>query len=394
MSLASTPSARLEFLRAKDVRRRIGLVCLALAVVGGLYGILGPKWYRTDVVLVPGKAQKSGGLASLLGGEMAGLASTFDTALGGSTDAVRIAAVLKSNAVADAVIEKFGLRQRYDVKYQEEAREALWKHCTVRTLTKPNLVELSCEDRDPVFLQAMLQHLSEVGNVSFRKVNVSSASEEVRFLERRVADLRQQADVTAVRMREFQERHQIVDLDSQARAVVSSLALVHGQRISRQMELDYAQRFAAPDEAGSRQMRSQIAVMEDMLRELEEPRSPVPAGDPGKRKGRGAGMFPPALAVPELRAEFEKVYRDRKVAEATLLFALERLENAKAAEARDVSTFQVLDPPTVATRKSRPRGLHMAVLGALLGLACAVPYEWWRSRLAASRGEAPATPGT
>jgi hypothetical protein len=55
-------------------------------------------------------------------------------------------------------------------------------------------------------------------------------------------------------------------------------------------------------------------------------------------------MFPAALQVPKLRAEFEKLYSDRRVAEATLVFALERLEGARASEARNVSTFLVLDP--------------------------------------------------
>jgi len=123
--------------------------------------------------------------------------------------------------------------------------------------------------------------------------------------------------------------------------------------------------------------------VDDMLRDLEEPRVASPKGK--------TGMFPPALAVPKLRAEFEKLYRDRKVAEATLLFALERLEGAKASEARDVSTFQVLDPPTLPTRKSRPRTLETALFGALLGLAAMLPVEWWRSRR--SRGGEGAAPG-
>jgi ELWxxDGT repeat protein len=90
-------------------------------------------------------------------------------------------------------------------------------------------------------------------------------------------------------------------------------------------------------------------------------------------------MFPAALAVPKLRAEFEKLYRDRKVAEATLIFALERLEAAKADEARDVSTFLVLDPPALPTRKSRPVLPAVVVLFAALGLAGGLGLEWWKS---------------
>ena len=104
------------------------------------------------------------------------------------------------------------------------------------------------------------------------------------------------------------------------------------------------------------------------------------AADPQARPNRQQdGMFPPALTVPKLRAEFEKLYRDRKVSEATLLFALDRLETAKAEEARDTSTFLVLDPPALPTRRARPRRLLLIVQATLLGLMAAVTLEWWRA---------------
>jgi capsule polysaccharide export protein KpsE/RkpR len=226
-------------------------------------------------------------------------------------------------------------------------------------------------------------------------VSVSSASEEVRFLERRAGELRQLADETAARMREFQETHRIVDLDTQARAVVSAMATLNGQRIGKQLELEYARTFSSRDEPSLQQLRSQLAVMSERLREMEEaPADPAPGEERPAARGKGAGgLFPRALEVPKLRAEFEKLYRDRRVAEATLVFALERLEGAKATEARDVSTFVVLDPPALPTRKSRPRRLLAVAVAALLGLGVAVVYEAWRSGLLAIALGSPA-PGS
>jgi len=369
------------FLRSRLARRRIAAVTAACALVALAYGLLAPRWYQSVLTVVPVKAQKSGGISALLGGEIGGLAAGLDTALGGGADAARIAAVLQSTAVTDAVVEKFDLRTRYAERYQEGAREELWRHCAVKVMPKPNLVEFSCEDKDPQFAQQMAGYFATYGNEVFRRVGVSSASEEVRFLEKRVAELRAQADEAANRMREFQEKHQIVDLDTQARAVVSSVASLYEKRLSKELELDYARTFASGDEAGTRQLRSQLSIVDEKLRDLELPRE---QSAPGKVQGqsaasKGTGMFPAALAVPGLRAEFEKLYRDRKVAEATLLFSLDRLEGAKAAEARDVSTFVVLDPPTVPTRKSRPKRLVILALATLVGLAASVLFEWWRS---------------
>ena len=183
-------------------------------------------------------------------------------------------------------------------------------------------------------------------------------------------------------MREFQEKHQVVDLDTQAKAVVSSMAALKGQRIASQMELSrYTRTFSSDDEATRRSMESKLSIVDDQHREselAEVPEGPPRAGPRAGRPGRRS-IFPAALEVPKLRAEYERLYRDRKVAEATLVFALERLEGAKATEARDVSTFQVLDPPARPTRKSRPSGLAALALSVALGLTAGVAYEWWRS---------------
>jgi capsule polysaccharide export protein KpsE/RkpR len=158
------------------------------------------------------------------------------------------------------------------------------------------------------------------------------------------------------------------------------VATLNAQRISKEMELGYIRSFASSDEAGARQLEAQLSIVDEELSDLEMPAER--AGGRGSRARAGApapGMLPAALAVPKLRAEYERLLRDRKVAEATLIFTLDRLEGARAAEARNVSTFVVLDPPTIPTRKSRPSGLAYSLGGAFLGFAVSVALSGWRA---------------
>jgi capsule polysaccharide export protein KpsE/RkpR len=375
-------SLDLSFLRPPAVRKRIAAITVAFAILGVAYAFLAPRWYRSVLTVVPAKAQRGGGLSSMLGGELGGMAAGFLDSAGGAADAARIAAVLESIAVTDAAIEKFDLRSRYREKYLETTREELWRHCSVKTLQKPQLVELSCEDKDPQFVQELLGFFAQNGNKVFRRVNVSSASEEVRFLETRVGELRQLADESAAKVREFEEAHRIVDLDTQAKAVVSSMAALNAQRIGKQLELGYARTYSGQDEPSLQQLRSQLSVMSDELRDLEEPAEAAAASDKPAARARGPrGMFPAALEVPKLKAEFQSLFRNRRVAEATLVFALERLEAARANEARESSTFLVLDPPALPTKAARPKRLVVIAISVVLGLAFALGYELWRAGL-------------
>jgi capsule polysaccharide export protein KpsE/RkpR len=383
VSTSPPPWPDLSFLRSREVIKRVVAVTLAFATVGGLYGLLAQKWYRSVLTVVPARSQRATGVSTLLGTDLSALVAGFDVTGGpGSAEVARIAAFLQSIAVSDAVIEKFDLRTRYGERYQETAREALWRHCEVTTQPKPGLVQLSCEDKDPRFVQEMLAFFAEYGNQVFQRLSGSSASEEVKFLRVRVAELRRQADESAESMRAFQEKHRIVDLDTQARAVVSSLAELNRQGIAKEMELDYTRMFSAQGEAANRQLEAQLSVVEAKARDLQESRledGQLPKKRDRRAKTSSAEMFPAALDVPRIRAEFEKLYRDRRVAEATLIFGLERLGGAEANQAREVSTFLILDQPTIPDRTSRPKRLLVLAISVLAGLVLSIGYEYLRS---------------
>jgi tyrosine-protein kinase Etk/Wzc len=373
-------SMNFSFLSSRASRRRVAAVTLAAALMSVGYALVATRWYRAQITVVPSKPQRGGGgLSSLLGGELAGLGGGLEAAAGIGADVQRIAAVFQSDTVTDAVIEKFNLKTRYGQKFQEPTRGIVWSLCSTKALPKPNLVQLSCEERDPALVRDLVAYFADHGNEVFRRISVSSASEEVRFLQKRVGELTVQADESSARMRAFQEKHQVVDLDAQTKVVVSAMASLQSQRMAKQLELDYARTFSSGEESSLRQLRSQLRVIDEQLRGMERTPEVSDRGDPASSRTDAGGMFPRALDVPKLRAEFESLYRDRKVAEATLIVALERLENAQANEARDVSTFLVLDPPTLPTRHVRPKRSMIVAVGTLLGLFGALAYEWHRS---------------
>ncbi|HEY3351753.1 MAG TPA: GNVR domain-containing protein [Polyangia bacterium] len=373
-------------------RRLLFLPVLAL-VVATAYALLTPKWYRTQIVLVPTPASK-GSLPMLgaAGGLPAGLDLPLDLGLG-SSDVERIAAVLRSMSVTDAVVTRFGLMERYRAKYVEEARKELWDHCGIRAEKRAGTVTLSCEDRSPAVAQQLAEYFGEYGNQVFRRVSSSSAAEERRFLEKRVAEARTDMADASRKLRDFQEKNRVIDLTEQSKAVVTSMAQLRAELLSKQMQLSYLDSFSARDEASSGQLRRQIGILEGKLRSMEESKlGPVatPASQPEPRKGAkgvtansGSGLFPPAMNVPRLRFELEQLFREQKFQETLFLTLSQRYEMARVSEARDTSTFQILDHATLPTKKDRPKRALICMAGLLLGLlagfAWALLPDWWRS---------------
>jgi LPS O-antigen subunit length determinant protein (WzzB/FepE family) len=60
---------------------------------------------------------------------------------------------------------------------------------------------------------------------------------------------------------------------------------------------------------------------------------------------------------------------------------MQRLEMAKVNEARDTSTFQILDRPSLPTVKSRPNRRGAVVNGLVIGLIAGLAWAFGRSYL-------------
>ena len=369
------------------VRRwRTVVLCALLGSAAGLvYGFLAPKWYVAHLTVVP--SQKTSNPAM---GLIANLPGADALGASGGTDVQRIQAVLDSDSVADEVITKFKLAERYETSHIEHTRVALREHCATSVDRKSSVVALTCEDKEPENAQAMAAFFGEVGNRVFGRISASSAREERRFLEGQVVKARTDVDQASRKLREFQEQHRLVDLGEQSKAVISAMASIKGQLVSKQIELSYLASFSSRAEANVVQLQQQLAILEAKLKQLEDSQPiglPASAGSGSSSQPMNdadAKFFPDAMRVPELRFELEQLLREQKIQETVFFLMTQRYETAKVDEARDTSTFQILDNPTLPTYKARPQRSRIAMFGLAGGLALAgiwiVLPVWWRRR--------------
>jgi capsule polysaccharide export protein KpsE/RkpR len=363
-------------------RWRTLAIAVALGAAAGVaYALLATEWYSATLTVVP--SQRSQDIAAMsLAAKLPGLESF-------STDVQRIQAVLASNSVADEVIAKFDLKQRYGTDHLEQAREALHQHCGIGVDRKSSVVWLTCEDSEPQRAMDMARSFGEIGNKVFGRVSVSSAREERVFLEGQVAKARHDVDEASRQLREFGEQHKVIDLPEQSKAVISAMAQIKGEMLSKQIELSYLSGFSGRGESNVVQLEQQIAVMDKKLRQLEEVRGAAGgSGDAGPGSG-SANFFPSAMNVPELRFQLEQLVREQKIQDTVFGLMTQRYEMAKVDEARDTSSFQILDSPTLPTFRSRPRRRQIVAAGLAAGFALGAAWIliplWWRRRVTEQR---------
>ncbi len=349
------------------------LVCSALGLAAGVgYPLVAPEWYEARLAVLPSQDGENSKLA-----KFAALGASAGPSPAVSGDVLRIHAVLSSVSVSDAVIAKFDLQQRYGTPTIERTRKRLDEHCTRSIELKAGVVVLTCEDREPRIARDLTAYFGEVGNAVFERITVSTARAERRFLEQMVAKAQADVDRSSAAQREYQERHRLLDLPAQSKAVISAMATLEGDLISKRIELSYLRGFASPDESHLRQVTDQAAIVERELRRLESS-----TADDDRDS---AGFFPHAARVPGLRFELEQLVRAEKIQETVYAMLTQRLAMARVDEARDTPTFQILDAPTLPMTASRPHHTRIAAFGTAgglaLGLVCVVAPIWWRRRV-------------
>ena len=136
----------------------------------GISFLITPTFTAKTTMIPPG--QSSGGGAAALLGQLGGLGALAGTSIKSPVD--QYLAYLESNTLRDELIEKFKLRDRYDAKYQQEARLSLKANVKATANKKSGLITIEVSDKDPQFAanlaNAYVQALSHlIGELALKE---------------------------------------------------------------------------------------------------------------------------------------------------------------------------------------------------------------------------------
>lgn len=357
------------------VRFVLGAAALAIVV-----SLLLPIRYEGKVILLPPTQDSSIGSALLgmgqlgsVGGSLGSLASLASGSLGLKNPAEMYVALLSSRTVEDAMIRRFGLMQEYKEKRMSDTRKELERRTTAVAGTKDGLIRLTVEDHDPNRAAELANGYVEEFRKLFASLAVTEAARRRLFFEQEMD--RAKADLTIAEdaMQKTQQSTGVLQIDSQARSLIESAAILRAQVVAKQVQIQSMRSFAAEDNPNLILAKKELSALQDQLN--QEAGSGQDAGsDINLSKGRvtGAGL------------EYLRRFRELKYKETVFELLAKELEIAKLDEAREGSMVQVVDAAVPPDKRSFPRRT-LIVIGVTI-LSCFVAVFWimLRERLARS----------
>lgn len=342
------------------VRFVLGAALLAVAIA-----LLLPIRYEAKVVLLPPSSQSSSIASALLGqlGNLGSLGSLSAVAggLGMKTPTDMYVSLLKSRTVEDSTIQRFGLMAEYHEKRLSDARKEFERRTEVVSGQKDGLIRVTVEDREP-------KRAAELANgyvEEFRKLSASLAITEAArrrlFFEQQLQPAKEQLAAAEESMRKTQQSTGVLQIDSQARALIESTAVLRAQVVAKEVQIQGMRSFATEDNPDLVLAKQQLSALQSQLEHLAGSQHDT-GSDIVLSKGRvtGAGM------------EYLRRYRDLKYNETVYELLTKELEIAKLDEAREGEIVQVVDTAIPPDKKSSPHRTLIVIGMTVLAFFVAV----------------------
>jgi tyrosine-protein kinase Etk/Wzc len=346
-------------------RRFILRFVLASSLLATVIAFVLPVRYEAKIVLMA--PQQNSSMSSALLSQLGNLAPLASLAGGGSlgikNPSDMYVSLLTSRTVEDAMIQRFGLMQEYHEKRMSDTRDKFESRTTVVAGAKDGLIRLSLEDSDPKRAAEMANGYVE----EFRKLSASLAITEAArrrlFFEQQLRQAKDDLAGAEEAMKKTQQSTGVLQIDSQARSLIESAAILRGQVVAKQVQIQGMRSFAAEDNPHLALAKQELAALESQLARLT-----------GSQSDDGSDLMLSKGRATEAGLEYIRRYRDVKYHETVFGLLAKEFEMAKLDEAREGAIVQVVDPAVTPDKRSSPHRV-LIIIGTMV-LAFFVAAFW------------------
>lgn len=334
---------------------RVTAIFAALAIIVSL--VL-PKRYTASVVLLPPQQNSSlsaSALSSQLG-SMSGIAALAGGSLSLKNPNDMYVGMLRSRTVEDAMVKQFGLMQEYHDKYPSDARKDLEGHTTIDGTGKDNLIHISIEDRDPNRAAELANGYIDQYRKLSEHIAITEASQRRLFFEQQLEQAKDKLADAEEALKETEQKTGLIQLDSQARALIESAAQLRAQIAAKEVQIQSLRTYATAENSELVQAQHELEGMQTQLDKL------------GGSANIDAGLMVPKGQVPTAGLEYMRKLRDVKYNETIFEILARQFELAKLDEAKQGAVVQVVDAAIPPDRRSFPKRALIVIGATAVGL--------------------------
>jgi len=337
-------------------------VIIGLPLVAGLVALaitfLVPNVYTASTIVLPPQPNQSSAAAMI--GQLGNLAGLAGSQLAIKNPSELYVTMLRSRTVADALIGRFDLKNRYRRDTTPATRRALASATDVN-VGKDGAISIHVDDTDPKHAAALANaYVDELFKLT-QTLAITEASQRRLFFEKQLQVAKKELAQAEAGFRQTQETTGLIKLDEQGRAIIEGIARLQAQVAAKEVQLGAMRSFITETNPDYILAQKELAGLRTQLARAEH-----------DQKKKGGRVLMATDSIPEAGLEYARKIRDVKYYETVFELLAKHYELAKIDEARDTSIVQVLDRAVEPEEKSKPKRALIVTVSAFLALAWAI----------------------
>jgi uncharacterized protein involved in exopolysaccharide biosynthesis len=346
---------------AENVRLLIAIPVVIGVVSFGITYTIPPTYVATTRVLPPTQQQSP---SAAMVAQLTSIAGFIGAGASPKNPTDQYASLLRARTIADALIQRFNLKEHYGVEYLVDARKALHKRTKITAGARDGIIVIDVEDEDPKRAAALANaFVEELGKLS-SSLAITEAAQRRAFFEtqfRRAHENLGRAE-TALRGSSVSE----AVLKTVPQAAIEALARLKAQITAQEIKLASMRTFMTESNPDFRLAMQELFALRAELAKAEQNNASKTLGQGGDYVGR---------------------YRDFKYHEALFDLIAKQHELARMDEAREGTTVQVIDDAAIPERKAFPRRSVVVVVAMIAALALITLVLFIRAMISSMAGD-------
>lgn len=324
-------------------RKKIILIPAVFGVLAVIGSLLLPNEFRSTATVFTANTpavgidmlSRSSGLGGLAGSLLRTRTSAFD----------RFLVLLESQTVNRKVIDQFNLIEVYEVtdnKYPLiDATKTLQKNTNFETFEEGYLV-IEVWDKDPARAKEMTDFYVQLVNDYNIELATTEATRFREYIEGKYNETLAQVDSLQYRAMEFQKKYGVVEFQAQAEEYMSAVAMATALVLESEVKLKMIGDMAKEENPIYQRQLQELNILRENLNKLYNNENPndiiLNYGD-----------------IPEISTNYVRILGEAEVMQELLKYLVPIYENARMEETKAIPGLVVVDAPTIAERKDRPK---------------------------------------
>jgi tyrosine-protein kinase Etk/Wzc len=249
---------------------------------------------------------------------------------------------VQSESVANNLITRFGLQERYEKEYLFETRKTLDQNTKVTT-GKDGLISVSVDDHDPqVAANIANAYVTELGAL-LQRLAITEAQQRRVFFEKHLLQTKNQ--LTKAEQALADSGVNSAAMKSSPEASIKAVAEIQARIFAQEVRISSMRGYLAASSPELKLALGELSALRNQFAKIE--------ANSGERVRSSSD------------ADYVARIRDVKYFETLFELFARQYELARADEAREGTTIQVVDVALPPERKSKPKRAVVAVLATL-----------------------------